>query len=93
MPNEIYSSEKHNGHAQGLSAAKESFKEAGQNLKDATQSLGYEAKEQAEFAMTEARKHSAELKNAVSSYVQKNPFKSLGWSLLAGFTLGMLLRK
>ena len=79
------------GHA--VSAAKDSIKEAGHNLKEAGQILTKEGRERMDQAITDVKKHSVELKTAVNDYIVANPMKSMGWSVLAGTVFGFLLRK
>ena len=71
---------------QTVSHLKESFKEVGENIRR-------ETNEKVEHAMSEVRRRSTDVKDAVNGYVQENPAKSLGWALLAGIAIGFLLRK
>lgn len=66
---------------------------AREKLKDTSHHLVDQATESVERAVASVKRHSAQTQQAVTSYVKKNPFKSLGWAALAGLVAGLVLRK
>lgn len=82
----------HNNHRSqyDLSSDLEKLKSA---LVDTTQDITGKASEMFNDSVDNIKESSVLVRDQVADYTAKKPFKVIGWSLLAGLTLGYIMRK
>ncbi|MDR3492585.1 MAG: hypothetical protein P4M12_11210 [Gammaproteobacteria bacterium] len=85
------------GHKNEIYDDLKKVKEKARETRDAITKTAYDAKEKAqefvEQSIYDVKERTADIQEDVIHYVQKNPVKAIGFSVLAGLILSQLLRK
>lgn len=63
------------------------------DMRDVFSQTATDVKQNLAQTIQDAKDKSTELQKNVKHYVKNNPYKAVGWGMLAGFVMGLMFRK